>query len=199
MNPAGHFTNVNALASALQEIANDSALATVPNEKNAVRTHIYRYGQRGQHPRPPDTLDAAAAFYGTTLGLTPRPVPQLQRDRLAWFDIADSGQQLHVAFGRPDADFSDEARGAARHPCFRIGGDAEALRALQERIWAHFVAGGGGGGEEAKTESGGSYGVLGAPTECDRPGGESSGSKGVEYPTRFFARDYAGNRLEFSL
>ena len=25
------------------------------------------------------------------------------------------------------------------------------------------------------------------------------GAKGVEYPTRFFARDYAGNRLEFSL
>lgn len=27
----------------------------------------------------------------------------------------------------------------------------------------------------------------------------STGAKGVEYPTRFFARDYAGNRLEFSL
>jgi hypothetical protein len=26
-----------------------------------------------------------------------------------------------------------------------------------------------------------------------------AGAKGVEYPTRFFARDYAGNRLEFSL
>ena len=25
------------------------------------------------------------------------------------------------------------------------------------------------------------------------------GAKGVEYPTRFFARDYAGNRLEFSV
>jgi hypothetical protein len=25
------------------------------------------------------------------------------------------------------------------------------------------------------------------------------GEKGAEYPTRFFARDYAGNRLEFSL
>jgi hypothetical protein len=25
------------------------------------------------------------------------------------------------------------------------------------------------------------------------------GAKGVEYPKRFFARDYAGNRLEFSL
>jgi len=38
-----------------------------------------------------------------------------------------------------------------------------------------------------------------APKEADKPGEESSGSKGVEYPTRFFARDYAGNRLEFSL
>jgi hypothetical protein len=26
-----------------------------------------------------------------------------------------------------------------------------------------------------------------------------TGAKGVEYPQRFFARDYAGNRLEFSL
>lgn len=26
-----------------------------------------------------------------------------------------------------------------------------------------------------------------------------TGAKGVEYPTRFFARDFAGNRLEFSL
>lgn len=26
-----------------------------------------------------------------------------------------------------------------------------------------------------------------------------TGAKGVEYPTRFFARDYAGNRLEFTL
>jgi hypothetical protein len=26
-----------------------------------------------------------------------------------------------------------------------------------------------------------------------------SGDQGIEYPKRFFARDYAGNRLEFSL
>lgn len=26
-----------------------------------------------------------------------------------------------------------------------------------------------------------------------------SGDKGIEYPKRFFARDFAGNRLEFSL
>lgn len=28
---------------------------------------------------------------------------------------------------------------------------------------------------------------------------ELSGTQGKEYPTRFFARDYAGNLLEFSL
>lgn len=28
---------------------------------------------------------------------------------------------------------------------------------------------------------------------------EYIGAQGVEYPKRFFARDYAGNRLEFSL
>lgn len=33
---------------------------------------------------PPGTLDQAAEFYGNTLGLTQSPVPQLQRDRLAW-------------------------------------------------------------------------------------------------------------------
>jgi hypothetical protein len=27
----------------------------------------------------------------------------------------------------------------------------------------------------------------------------ATGAKGVEYPKRFFARDYANNRLEFSL
>ena len=27
----------------------------------------------------------------------------------------------------------------------------------------------------------------------------ATGSQGAEYPKRFFARDYAGNRLEFSL
>ena len=27
----------------------------------------------------------------------------------------------------------------------------------------------------------------------------ATGDQGAEYPQRFFARDYAGNRLEFSL
>lgn len=42
-------------------------------------------------------------------------------------------------------------------------------------------------------------GALGKPRTADKPGEENSGSKGLEFPTRFFARDFAGNRLEFSL
>ncbi|KAK0724940.1 hypothetical protein B0H67DRAFT_598377 [Lasiosphaeris hirsuta] len=130
---------------------------------------------------PPSTLPAATTFYGTTLALTVRAVPAAQVNELAWFDIASSGQQLHVAFGRPDIDFTPEARAARRHPCFRLESPA-ALAALQKRIWEHYERGG-----------------EGAPSECDRPGGENSGDKGEEYPTRFFARDFAGNRLEFTL
>lgn len=33
---------------------------------------------------PPGTLDQANAFYGDTLGLKERPVPQLQKGSLAW-------------------------------------------------------------------------------------------------------------------
>ncbi len=105
---------------------------------------------------PQDTLAAAHAFYGDTLGLVSVPVPALQRGRLAWFNIADSGQQVHVAFGRP-VDFDDHTAKSARHPCFRIA-EPEALLALQRRIWKHFEGGGDG-----------------APRECDVPGGQSSG------------------------
>ncbi|EGO55769.1 hypothetical protein NEUTE1DRAFT_67742 [Neurospora tetrasperma FGSC 2508] len=138
---------------------------------------------------PPSTLHLATSFYGTTLGLIPRPVPALQQGTLAWFDFSlqESGvqqqqqQQLHFALGRPDIDFTPEARNADRHPCFRVG-NAEKLKELQERIWEHYKRGG-----------------EGAPMECDEPGTVGSGHQGVEYPKRFFARDYAGNRLEFSL
>ncbi|KAI1193312.1 Glyoxalase/Bleomycin resistance protein/Dihydroxybiphenyl dioxygenase [Nemania serpens] len=126
---------------------------------------------------PPDTLDEAAAFYGATLGLTPRAVPALQKATLLWFDIGTSGQQVHIAFGQSQ-DFSFDSR---RHPCFRVS-DGEQLLALQRRIYAHLEAGG-----------------PGAPKTADRPGEANSGAKGVEYPERFFARDYAGNRLEFTL
>lgn len=39
----------------------------------------------------------------------------------------------------------------------------------------------------------------GKPRMADKPGVDNSGSQCVEFPTRFFARDFAGNRLEFSL
>ncbi|KAK4222080.1 hypothetical protein QBC38DRAFT_102001 [Podospora fimiseda] len=137
---------------------------------------------------PQGTLYAAREFYGNTLGLTPRDVPAAQRGTLAWFDIAESGQQVHIAFGREE-DFSEGGRGAGRHPCFKLGGLDE-LKELQEKIWAHFLR----GKEEGKRDV-----VLGTPMTCDEPGKGNSGAQGPEYPTRFFARDYAGNRLEFTL
>lgn len=115
---------------------------------------------------PPSTLHHAEAFYSSTLGLTPVPVPHLQRSTLAWFNIGTSGQQVHIAFGKPE-DFSNPS---SRHPCFKVG-SREELEALRRRVWEHYQRGG-----EA------------APREADRPGEEGSGAKGVEYPDRFFAR-----------
>lgn len=115
---------------------------------------------------PAQTLHLATAFYADTLGLTPRPVPALQRSTLAWFDIGASGQQVHIAFGQAH----DFALPSSRHPCFKVG-SAEDLLALRKRVWEHFERGG-----EA------------APVAADKPGDEDSGAKGVEYPTRFFAR-----------
>ncbi|KAH7089976.1 glyoxalase family protein [Paraphoma chrysanthemicola] len=126
---------------------------------------------------PPGTLNLAREFYSDTLGLTSRPVPQLQRDTLAWFDIGSSGQQVHVAFGKPE----DFKHASSQHPCFKLAGTEELL-ALRQKIWEHFERGG---------ES--------APQAADKPGEKNSGAEGVEYPTRFFARDYAGNRLEFTV
>lgn len=100
---------------------------------------------------PQDTLSLANEFYGTTLGLTPRPVPQLQKDRLAWFDIGSSGQQIHIAFGSNEPESS-------RHPCFRVE-SPEALLELRQRIWAHYERGG-----------------ASAPKAADKPGEENSGT-----------------------
>jgi len=126
---------------------------------------------------PSGTLEYAAEFYGTTLGLTRVAVPVLQKHELAWFDITLKGQQIHISSSSP---LPNEPT-ASRHPCFKLE-SKEKLQELRERIWSHFERGG-----EA------------APMAADKPGSEDSGAKGVEYPTRFFARDYAGNRLEFSL
>ncbi|KAI1820678.1 hypothetical protein F4861DRAFT_522086 [Xylaria intraflava] len=126
---------------------------------------------------PPDTLEEAGAFYAGTLGLAPRAVPELFQGRLLWFDIGSSGEQVHIAFGEP----GDFAFSSQRHPCFRVAG-VEALVALRQRIYDHFARGG-----------------VGAPQAADRPGGESIGPRLIENPNRFFARDYAGNLLEFSV
>ena len=99
---------------------------------------------------PPGTLDKAAVFYGETLGLKPRAVPSHRKHDLAWFDIADSGQQVHIAPG------TNEEK-SPRHPCFKIE-SPEALVKLRQKIWEHFERGG-----EA------------APKEADEPGGVNSG------------------------
>jgi len=102
---------------------------------------------------PPGTLSAAAAFYSSTLGMTRVPVPAAQKDTLAWFNIADSGQQVHISSAGGAANDPK----AARHPCFKVA-SAETLQELQGRIWEHFEKGG-----------------EGAPVQADRVGGENSG------------------------
>ncbi|WWC67581.1 uncharacterized protein I206_101491 [Kwoniella pini CBS 10737] len=128
-------------------------------------------------PVPKGTLHLAQEFYGSVIGFENDTVPQLQKDILLWFRIGDGPQQIHVAFENlsPDAEIL-----SSRHPCFQLPSQ-EALLQLQQKIYEHKESG-------AKS----------AARSCDQPGGENSGSKGVEYPTRFFATDFAGNRLEFS-
>lgn len=130
---------------------------------------------------PPGTLPAAKAFYGDTLGLTPREVPTGSSHRLAWFDIESSGQQIHVAHYDPNTE--SPAAESARHPCFKVE-NSEKLGELRSKVYEHFKRGG-----------------EGAPMAADAPGQENSGAQGMDIPqwTRFFARDYAGNRLEFSV
>ncbi|KAM0808827.1 hypothetical protein AB5N19_09170 [Seiridium cardinale] len=127
---------------------------------------------------PPGSLEHAKAFYGETLGLTARAVPVAQIDSLAWFDVGSSGQQVHISYQKHDQDIT--VPNSSRHPCFKLG-SPDALNALQRRILKHLEQGG-----------------KDAPMACDAMG-ETSGEKTAEYPTRFFARDYSGNRLEFSL
>lgn len=69
----------------------------------------------------------------------------------ARFNIGDSGQQVHIAFGPPN----DPK--ASRHPCFKLK-DPDALLELQGKIHKHFEAGG-----------------AGAPVAADKPGEMNSG------------------------
>ena len=45
----------------------------------------------------PGTLAQAEGFYGQTLGLSPTPVPELQRGRIAWYiTITSLNRNCHV-------------------------------------------------------------------------------------------------------
>ncbi|KAE8150394.1 hypothetical protein BDV25DRAFT_112461 [Aspergillus avenaceus] len=123
---------------------------------------------------PEGTLSQAREFYCDTLGLTAVPVPVAQVETTAWYNIADGPQQVHIGFGVNEPD-------SPRHPCFRLG-SLDDLQNLQKKIWEHHLRGG-----------------SAAPVQVDKPGGPISGEMTAEYPSRFFARDFAGNRLEFSL
>ncbi|ORY25523.1 hypothetical protein BCR39DRAFT_507024 [Naematelia encephala] len=125
------------------------------------------------------TLHLAEEFYAEVLGFHNDPVPQSEKDILRWFRIGNGPQQIHVAFERQPG-HPEISPLSSRHACFILP-SKEALFNLQKRIWAHHKSG-----------------SLASASMCDEPGEDNSGSKGDEYPTRFFARDYAGNRLEFS-
>ena len=99
---------------------------------------------------PDGSLEQATEFYGNTLGLTPRKVPEGQRHRVAWFDIGSSGQQVHLAYA-PDE------KESSRHPCFKLE-SPEKLVELQKRVYQHF---------EKKDRS--------SPRAADQPGKVNSG------------------------
>ncbi|KAJ5204227.1 uncharacterized protein N7498_005106 [Penicillium cinerascens] len=122
----------------------------------------------------PGTLEHAEEFYVKTLGLVSAPVPELQKGSILWFNIGSSGQQVHVTCGPTDPEHT-------RHPCFKLPSQDE-LEEIKKSIYDHKVRGG-----------------PAAPMAADKPGEANSGPKGKEYPERFFARDYAGNLLEFTI
>lgn len=177
---------------------------------------------------PPGTLEEAAVFYGSTLGFTRITVPVLQKDTLAWyllpfpispspslalpippnlmqrFDITPDGQQIHVSSASAEGSISNDPK-ASRHACFKLDSQ-EGLNELQRRIYGHFETGGDGkpmAADKPGEADSGMYPFLsqsGVDLGLRKAGTDLlSGAKGVEYPKRFFARDYAGNRLEFSL
>lgn len=127
---------------------------------------------------PPHTLPLARLFYTTTLTLpeTPSPAPYL-----AWFTLGSSAHTLHISAQYALTPAQQKAQTESpRHLCFKIDSE-EKLRALQERVWRHYEAGG-----------------PGAPVYCDEMDVVRE-KKADGFPVRFFARDYAGNRLEFTL
>lgn len=137
---------------------------------------------------PCQTLHLAHAFYAGSLGLSPIPVPSScpYKGLVGWFDIVGSGQQIHVMsahhLGPAQLRAQTESQ---RHLCFKIS-TREKLEKLQDIVWRLYERG-----------------AEGAPMYCDKPTQERSGELAQptsgDMPKRFFARDYAGNRLEFSL
>jgi len=86
-----------------------------------------------------------------------------------------SGQQVHVSL--PSVPSGPDHFRASNHPCFKLA-SPEALQELQRRIYEH---------KEKSSSAAAVYAV-------DKPGEGNSGAQGEEYPSRFFARDAAGNR-----
>lgn len=132
---------------------------------------------------PPQTLHLAQSFYAGVLGLVPAVVPTSRKACLAWFKIGNGDQQIHVSSEYYLSQVQMKAQTESpRHLCLKIPSE-DKFNILQKTIYQLYEAGG-----------------EGAPVYCDEPGENNSG-RGVsgDFPKRFFARDYAGNRLEFSL
>lgn len=100
-----------------------------------------------------------------------------------WFNIANSGQQLHVTSEHNLNSTQMKAQSESpRHPCFKVPSE-EKLLVLQQRLWDLY-----------------DQRDVGAPVQCDKPGADNGGQgQSGDFPKRFFARDYAGNRLEFTV
>lgn len=79
-----------------------------------------------------------------------------------------TNKQIHVSFEKGISEagpaLSDRAPISSRHPCFSLPSQ-EALTALQERIYEHHIKG-----------------LPASAEECDKPGGENSGSKVSLFP-----------------
>jgi hypothetical protein len=120
--------------------------------------------------------------------------------------------QIHVAF-EGVKDHPSPSPISSRHPCFSLA-SPEALLALQQRMYEHSLSGADSGAKVGHSPRGLragrlelgiwelelklGFGVRGFGASVGR-WLELTLLQGVEYPTRFFARDYAGNRLEFAV
>lgn len=80
-----------------------------------------------------------------------------------------TNKQIHVSFEKGHSEAGPALSGpspiSSRHPCFSLPSQ-EALSALQERIYQHHIKG-----------------VPASAQECDKPGGENSGSKVSHSPS----------------